>query len=42
MHGITYSLLSVLPVYPLLVGQLEALILEFFLNVMVVNLKGSC
>jgi len=41
MHGITYPLLSVLLVYPLLVKQLGSLILEFFWNVMVVNLKGS-
>jgi len=34
--------LSVLLVYPLLVGLLGALILDFFKNVIVVNLKGSC
>ena len=42
MHGITYPLLSVLLVYPLLVGQLGALILERKkLNVIVANLKDN-
>ena len=41
-HGIIYPLLSVLLVYPLLIGLLGALILEIFWNVIVVNLKGSC
>ena len=39
---IIYPLLSVLLVYPPLVGLLGALILEIFWNVIVVNLKGSC
>jgi len=43
MHGIIYPLLSVLLVYPPLVGLLGALILEEKKsNVIVVNLKGSC
>ena len=42
MHVITYPLLSVLLVYPLLVELLGTLILEMFWNVIVVNLKGSC
>ena len=42
MHGIIYPLLSVLLVYPPLIGLLGALILEIFWNVIVVNLKGSC
>jgi len=37
-----YPLLSVLLVYPPLLGLLGALIFDFFLNVIVVNLKGSC
>ena len=42
-HGITYPLLSVLLVYPLLVGLLGVLILEKKIwNAIVVNLKGSC
>jgi len=36
------ALLSFLLVYPLLVGLLRALILEFFGNVIVVNLKAIC
>jgi len=38
MHGITYPLVSVLPVYLLLVGILGALILEILKNVIVANL----
>jgi len=43
MHGITYLLLPVLLVCPLLVGQLGALILELFRNVIgqVVVPKGQ-
>ena len=38
MHGITYPLLSVLLVYPLLVRLIRSI---DFRNLIVVNLKGS-